>query len=555
MKRSLSKKFALIFALILCALFTALLIAVQIIAVGVTDSYIQNDVFANHARMNDRLCVILDEINYGYTRMTQCDEISLLESDDEEVRKDAFYAIVSNASLSSDYVNVVLAIDGEIYSQNEGFDMPANSFIRTVESGNRILYQGALNSNMGYIEIGRRFQKHNLTGAVIFYVKEEILTDICLETDSSLGYSQLITEDYLILAKSVGEDAGKTILEKENYPLSSSNYSQKFIGGAITNIVVTEATEQYNMKWYFVSVLDNSALTKDFTILGWVLFTIAIISLGVAILLAFRLSKKITSPINELSAEISAVDFTTGRGIIKFAEEGDELYALWQNYDLMIKRLFKLMDENIENIEIQRKLELDALQSQINPHFLYNTLDAIAWMAKIKKQPEIEVLVINLAKFFRLSLHKGDKYVSIADEVEIVEHFLEIEKIRFPDSLTYSCDIPEELREYRVLKLVLQPIVENCIKHGFADHEGAGHIHISARVDGDDIILSVEDNGCGFNVSDNFFEQSNDGKPGGYGLKNVNKRVMLEYGKSYGMSIISEVGKGTRVDVRIQKTI
>ncbi len=555
MKRSLNKKFVFIFALILVALFLALLVAVQIISLRVTDDYIRNDVLSNHVRMNDRLCVVLDEINYGYTRMTQCEEMAELESEDALVRQQAFQRMLSAAALSEDYANVVLILGEDVYTQWAEYDLPAASFVRSIAEGEQILYCGAVDARQGTIQIGRRFQRHSLSGVVVFYLKTEALHDICMETDAAIGFSELITEEYLILAKSVGEDVGKTILEKENYPLESSGYALRRIGGRLCNVVVTQAGGQYAPGWYFVSVLDNGAMTKDYTMLGWVLFAIATASLAVAIVLAWRLSRRVTKPINELSAEISAVDFASGRGIVKFAEDGDELYALWQNYDLMVKRLFTLMDENIESLQIQRKLELEALQNQINPHFLYNTLDAIAWMAKIKKQPEIEVLVINLAKFFRLSLHKGDKYVTIADEVEIVEHFLEIEKIRFPDTLTYSCDIPEQLRAYRTLKLVLQPIVENCIKHGFASRDGVGHIHISARLDGGDIVMSVEDNGCGFTVPEHFFEEKKDESISGYGLRNVNKRILLEYGREYGMTIRSQEGRGTRVDVRIRKTL
>ncbi len=555
MKRSLNKKFALLFALILVGLFLALLVAVQLISLGVTDAYIRKDVLSSHARMDDRLCVILDEINYGYTRMTQCEDASLLDQGDGDQRQAAFYRMLEHAALSEDYANVVLVMENQVFAREPGFDMPVASFIRQVEAGDGILHLGAVDARQQTIQIGRRFQRHDLSGVVIFYLKAEVLTDICRETDAAMGFSELITDEYRILAKSQGNDLGKTILEQENYPLADSGYSLKRINGRICNVVVTWAGGQYAPGWYFVSVLDNGALTKDFTVLGWVLFAIATASLVVAILLALRISRRVSSPINELSQEISAVDFASGRGIMKFAQEGDELYALWVNYDRMVKRLFTLMDENIENLQNQRKLELDALQNQINPHFLYNTLDAIAWMAKIKKQPEIEVLVINLAKFFRLSLHKGDKYVTIADEVEIVEHFLEIEKIRFPDTLSYSCDIPEELKAYRTLKLVLQPIVENCIKHGFDARDGMGHIHISAREAGGDIVLSVEDNGCGFAVPDQFFAEQKDAGKGGYGLRNVHKRILLEYGKEYGMTVVSQEGTGTRVDVRIRKSL
>jgi two-component system sensor histidine kinase YesM len=206
-------------------------------------------------------------------------------------------------------------------------------------------------------------------------------------------------------------------------------------------------------------------------------------------------------------------------------------------------------------METQRKLEIDALQMQINPHFLYNTLDAITWMAKIKKQPEIEKLTINLAKFFRLSLHKGDKYIYMLEEAELIEHFLEIEKIRFPNTINYQCDLRDGTGNYKVLKLILQPIVENCIKHGFAGKEEVGTINIKAYSKGDDILIEVSDNGCGFDVEENFWQKPKKQVSGGYGLYNVNERIRLEYGDGYGLNVRSVVGEGTTVTVRIKKSL
>ncbi len=243
----------------------------------------------------------------------------------------------------------------------------------------------------------------------------------------------------------------------------------------------------------------------------------------------------------------------TGTKSKRTAKAGDEIYQLEKNYDEMIRRIFQLMRENREEMETKRKLELDALQMQINPHFLYNTLDTVVWMAKIKKEPEIEHLVVNLARFFRLSLHKGDKFIKVEDEINILKHYLQIERIRFPDKVRVIFDVEEDMADYFVLKLVLQPIAENALKHAFPDQKG--NLTIRGYADGNDIIFEVEDDGAGFNVPDDILanKRENQFAEGGYGLYNVNERIKLEYGERYGLTVTSKPGKGTKVVVRLEK--
>ena len=220
----------------------------------------------------------------------------------------------------------------------------------------------------------------------------------------------------------------------------------------------------------------------------------------------------------------------------------------------MITHIFELMQKSREDAETQRKLELDALQMQINPHFLYNTLDAVTWMAKIKKEPEIENLAVNLAKFFRLSLHKSDKFITVGEELELTEHYLEIDKIRFPDKVSVKFETDESLVKYKVLKLILQPVVENALKYAFV--EGKGNMTIKTYLSDGDIIFEVTDDGAGFDVPDDILSgKKNKSGLGGYGLYNVNERVKLEYGEKYGLEIISHKGSGTKVTVRVAKRI
>jgi two-component system sensor histidine kinase YesM len=192
---------------------------------------------------------------------------------------------------------------------------------------------------------------------------------------------------------------------------------------------------------------------------------------------------------------------------------------------------------------------------QINPHFLYNTLDTIAWLAKLKNEKDIENLVLSLAKFFRLSLHKGDKFIKIKEEVDLVKSFLEIEKIRFPELFDVEYEIADEVKEIETLKLIFQPIVENAIKHGFSDIDYRGKITIRAELKENDIFFEIEDNGKGFDADEDLFA---DDKLltglGGYGLKNVDERIKLEYGRDYGVSVLSVVGTGTKVQIKIKRT-
>lgn len=552
-KLNLNKKFAIISLSLLVALFVVMLVAVQVIAQVSTNNYLQNDVLITHHALNSEVTDVLDEVNFGYTRLMQ-GNLSQLTLGSHEQKQHAFETLVQRSALSDDYVNVALCLDDETFVTNTEVNLPTKSFGKMVTEGSAILYLGEVNSEMGYVQLGRKFQSvmDKINGYVVFYVDVSVFNGFCAQTESGVGYTQILTENYKILAKSDGKNVGQTVTEQSKYALRNEVFSS-VIDGQKSLVAVTKLSNQYNLDWFFVSVLDMGVLQKDFVVLSWALVAIALVC-GVSILfLAIKTARSTTAPINKLSQNISSVDFSLHQSL-QIGAEGDELFELERNYEEMLQRLYKLMDENKQNMETQRKLEMDALQMQINPHFLYNTLDAIAWMAKIKKQSEIEKLTINLAKFFRISLHKGDKFVKIKEETELISHFLEIEKIRFPDTINYVCDILETIGEYKTLKLILQPIVENSIKHGFSEKEGVGTISISAIAEEDDIVISVTDDGCGFDVTPNFWTEKNN-KPNGYGLYNVNERIRLEYGEGYGISITSQKGVGTTVKVRIKKRL
>lgn len=534
-----------------------LLAVVQGIAQIYSNNYIQNDIFSAHGDSANELTDVFNEINYGYTRITQNDSLEVFSQNlPYEVKKEEFVKIIRNSALSEDYLNVALCLNGEYFSLDDDFDMPKKAFTNKLVNGGNKLILGEIDAQKGYITVGRRFSSvaFNLEGYAVFYLSQARLFKIASLANPGNGVSRIVDSDYRIIASSDNSGVGATVFEKDKIKLGKNDTYRENYNGRLTFMAVSVIENQYDMGLCVVSEISVLELQKDYIVINIVLASIAVVALGASIIVSIYLARRTAKPIKGLSQELANVDFSSGHSSFSIGTDGDEIYELEKSYNDMLERLFALMEENKQNMETQRKLEIDALQMQINPHFLYNTLDAIAWMSKIKKQPEIEKLVMNLAKFFRLSLHKGEKYVTISEEAELVEHFLEIEKIRFPNTIRYVRDIPEEIEGYTTIKLILQPIVENSIKHGFQQKEGIGTITVKAREEGDDILISVSDDGEGFDMPQDFWTRKAD-SPNGYGLRNVNERIRLEYGEGYGLCINTQIGKGTEVVARIKKSL
>lgn len=255
----------------------------------------------------------------------------------------------------------------------------------------------------------------------------------------------------------------------------------------------------------------------------------------------------------------------------------DEVGSLAQSFNYMADQVEKSMKKQEEYINVlknerdfaeqvqkqKRKAELQALQAQINPHFLYNTLNMITWLASDKGMDEIRILSNSLGKFFRVSLSRGAEVISIKDEVEHVRSYLAIQEIRYSEVMQYKIDVPLELQQYTTLKLVLQPLVENSIYHGIKEKETLGYIYISAeeKLDSDEkkmIQFVVEDNGGGIpkekleRINRSLREGTTENKDG-YGIFNVNERIKLYYGEKYGLYYESLEGRWTRAVLTLPK--
>ena len=280
-----------------------------------------------------------------------------------------------------------------------------------------------------------------------------------------------------------------------------------------------------------------------------------ILILGV-LLISSMLSRAITRPLRQLTESMSRVEKGQFDRANVYVTMENEIGSLEKSYNLMTERIHTLMEENVYEQEQKRKSELRALQAQINPHFLYNTLDSIIWMSEAGQNDEVVEMTSALAKLLRQSISNDNEQVELVQEMEYVRNYLTIQKMRYQDKLEYDIAIEPMVSHVQIVKLVLQPIVENAIYHGIKYKESKGNLWIRAYADGKDVCIAVEDDGIGMDDSvlgTIFDEKEKSRKQNGVGVSNVQKRLKLYYGEEYGIIYESRPGEGTRAVIRIPR--
>ena len=281
---------------------------------------------------------------------------------------------------------------------------------------------------------------------------------------------------------------------------------------------------------------------------------LAAVLLVAAVLTSWLLSRLLTRPLRGLARAMESfeddADHFTYRSV-GGTREVQELSGSFRHMVLRIQRLMTTVREEEVNL---RKTELKALQAQINPHFLYNTLDSIAWMCEQGRNADAVKMVHALARLFRISISKGRELIPIAREIEHAESYMEIQKYRYKNQFTYHLDVDPECLDYYCNKITLQPIIENAINHGISFLVDEGRIDVQVRQDGDDIVFIVQDNGVG--MSEDTIRAVLERDPTdrtGIGIRNVNDRLKIYFGKQYGLKITSEPDVGTSVEIRMPK--
>lgn len=278
-----------------------------------------------------------------------------------------------------------------------------------------------------------------------------------------------------------------------------------------------------------------------------------IIILGVDLFLSYYIPRSITKPFRELN-EVTKQVAQGNLSVRSNVQTGEEAAMLSDSMNIMIDKINELLEQvKTEQIRL-RKAEFELLQAQINPHFLYNTLDAIIWLAEAGEQKRVVSMVRNLSDFFRTSLNRGKDKNSIKEELLHVRSYLEIQKVRYQDILSYEIDVPEELNRYSIPKITIQPLVENALYHGIKNKRGMGHILIQGIMKEDSYEIIVKDDGIGISrdrliqVQNGIKNKVLTGKDF-FGLYNVNERIRLNFGEGYGIQINSIAGEETTVKI------
>ena len=337
----------------------------------------------------------------------------------------------------------------------------------------------------------------------------------------------------------------------------TASYDQRQILLKNNIYVLTSLIEEYMYRYlYCEAVLLNTLqgrMNAQLTI-GLIL-----IVLGVSVLFTLllrhsaRISRSIAEPIENLNNRVQEI----GGGDLNVKEPVEsqvyEVSALSEGVEQMVEKMGTLMKESTERQESLRQAELALLQAQINPHFLYNTLDTIIWLIEAGKTEEAEEMVTDLSSFFRHSLSNGEDIVTLDDEEKQVRSYLQIQQFRYKDIMDYSIDIDPMIKGTRLPKLTIQPLVENALYHGVKLKRAKGLITVTGKADGNDIVITVSDTGAG--MTKDRLEELRAGLTNrervGFGLSTVDERLKLFFGEKYGLSIESTEGEGTDVTVRI----
>jgi two-component system, sensor histidine kinase YesM len=404
-----------------------------------------------------------------------------------------------------------------------------------------------------YLSIPFVDESGNQVGLIITEIELNRLKKIIYESLQGLGTLYLFNEELTISPEYKSYVAEDPYLERVNNILLDKSMKvceEKDI------LLITDNIDTPN--WEIAGLIDKKQLFKESNMLLVITMIVFGLILFVSTIFAVIISRTVTTPIAKLKSLMKQVE--NGNLQVKMnIESRDEIGELGKSFNVMIKRLKFLMSSIYDDQIKLRKAELIALQSQIKPHFLYNTLESINWLARYKKNDEIIKMVTALTTLFRTTINRGENIALISEEISHVKSYLIIQQMRYLNAFEFEIDVPEEILSCYTIKLLLQPIVENAIYHGVKMQDKRGLIQIRAKSETDSIFFEVIDNGPGMPSSrvDQFnrkiHNEIDQTESGGYGLKNVEDRIRVFFGKAYGLYFMSNEGEGTVVKIHIPK--
>ena len=487
-----------------------------------------NLIYVNNDNMIDDIALIS-----GKGELIESMPALRLKDNSNVLEKDFF----KKSMAESEYINFSMPHIRDLFDRNESSYSWVISLSRAVEvTDEGKATQALLLINLNYMYFEEIFSNVNLGNGGYVYLTND-RGDIIWHPKQNEIYSGRFNEDNKYAA---------TLKDG----ITVENVSGK-------NLTLNVRTIGYT-GWKLVGVTPSAALGVDgIKFRFFVLFVADLFLFLLAMINAF-ISDKISNPIKSLDGSVREIE--SGNLDVEIVPSGSyEVEHLGKSIKNMLGRIKVLMSDLVAEHNAKRKSEFDTLQSQINPHFLYNTLDIIVWMIENENSDKAVSIVTALAKFFRISLSKGKNIITVKDEVEHVRNYLMIQNMRFKNRFEYSIDVDEEVLSYSSLKLMLQPLVENAIYHGMEFMDGDGEIDVKVFKEDDSLYFTITDNGLGMSedmvealLSKDFVPSK---KGSGIGVKNVNERIKLYFGNEYGLKVESEPDEGTKITIHLPAVV
>lgn len=487
-----------------------------------------NLIYVNNDNMIDDIALIS-----GKSELIESMPALRLKDNSNVLEKDFF----KKSMAESEYINFSMPHIRDLFDRNENSYSWVISLSRAVEvTDEGKATQALLLINLNYRYFEEIFSNVNLGNGGYVYLTND-RGDIIWHPKQNEIYSGRFNEDNKYAA---------TLKDG----ITVENLSGK-------NLTLNVRTIGYT-GWKLVGVTPSAALGIDgIKFRFFVLFVADLFLFLLAMINAF-ISDKISNPIKRLDGSVREIE--SGNLDVEIVPSGSyEVEHLGKSIKNMLGRIKVLMSDLVAEHNAKRKSEFDTLQSQINPHFLYNTLDIIVWMIENENSDKAVNIVTALAKFFRISLSKGKNIITVKDEVEHVRNYLMIQNMRFKNRFEYSIDVDEKVLSYSSLKLMLQPLVENAIYHGMEFMDGDGEIDVKVFKEDDSLYFTITDNGLGMSedmvetlLSKDFVPSK---KGSGIGVKNVNERIKLYFGSEYGLKVESEPDEGTKITIHLPAVV
>lgn len=434
-------------------------------------------------------------------------------------------------------------------------------------TNSRLLYSPTLylsnyeKNNLGNLALTRKISDpwYDETAYLSIYFNKYLLTSELRSNISLLGSANYMLDDRdTLIASSNNSLAGKYLLRYDDIKskiFDSNKYINMNFSGESCYVTYMEIGSS---NWIIVNIIPTSSMWSDNTLIITKFLLAYVVIIIFTFIISIKLSNSIVYRLSSVITTMNHVKFGELTPILH-SKEFDEIGQLKETYNYMIEEIQHLSEEKLRNVSELRTAELKALQSQINPHFLYNTLDMIHWLGKKGLGDEVSSAVQILSKFYKMTLNKDGVISTIEDEIKHASLYMQLQNMRYDNKIEYTFDIPDYMLDYTIPKITLQPLLENAIKHGILAKESKeGSIVVTGWLEGNDLLLIIYDNGIGMeplHIKDILLGQYKSVSGSGVAIYNIHLRLQLYYNTNFGLSYESKEGEYTQVTIRIPAKI